>query len=72
MARMELLDEVSVQACNSYSNLTLEERPTLFLEFHSTESGKKLSKHCKIKRNQTSDIIFCQKYRIRLPDLNRQ
>lgn len=39
MARMELLDEVSVQACNSYSNLTLEERPTLFLEFHSTESG---------------------------------
>ena len=44
MARMELLDEVSVQACNSYSNLTLEERPTLFLEFHSTESGNNFVK----------------------------
>lgn len=39
MARMELLDEVSVQACNKYSNLTLEEKPTLFLEFHSSEVG---------------------------------
>ena len=40
MARLELLDEVAVKACNAYSNLTLEERPTLFLEFHSTEAGK--------------------------------
>jgi len=39
MARMELLDSVAVKACNNYSNLSLEERPTLFLEFHSTESG---------------------------------
>jgi len=39
MARMELLDEVSVQACNAYSNLSLAERPTLFLEFHSSAAG---------------------------------
>ena len=39
MARLELLDQIAVKACNAYSNLTLEERPTLFLEFHSTQSG---------------------------------
>lgn len=39
MARMELLDEVSVDACNKYSNLDLVNKPHLFLEFHSTESG---------------------------------
>lgn len=39
MARMELLDEVSVRACNAYSNLSLAERPTLFLEFHSDSAG---------------------------------
>ncbi|MEO1649546.1 MAG: FAD-linked oxidase C-terminal domain-containing protein [Pseudomonadota bacterium] len=36
-ARMELLDEVQIHAVNTYSKLTLEERPTLFLEFHGTE-----------------------------------
>ena len=39
MARMELLDEIAVDACNKYSNLKLKETPTLFLEFHSTEAG---------------------------------
>lgn len=39
MARLELLDEIAVKACNSYSNLTLAEKPTLFLEFHSSEAG---------------------------------
>jgi len=39
MARMELLDQVSVKACNAYSNLNLAETPHLFLEFHSTEAG---------------------------------
>ena len=34
MARMELLDEVAVKACNNYSKLELTEKPTLFLEFH--------------------------------------
>ena len=39
LARIELLDEVAVQACNNYSNLALKEKPTLFLEFHSSEVG---------------------------------
>ena len=39
MARIELLDEVAVKACNNYSNLELTEKPTLFLEFHCTENG---------------------------------
>lgn len=36
-ARIELLDSLQVKACNNYSGLTLEETPTLFLEFHGTE-----------------------------------
>lgn len=39
VARIELMDEVQVRACNAYSNLTLAEGPTLFLEFHGTENG---------------------------------
>jgi D-lactate dehydrogenase (cytochrome) len=39
MARIELLDEVQVRACNLRSALGLPERPTLFLEFHGTEAG---------------------------------
>jgi D-lactate dehydrogenase (cytochrome) len=41
MARIELLDEMQVRACNAYSKLSLPERPTLFLEFHGTETGVK-------------------------------
>ena len=37
VARMELLDALQIQAVNSYSKLGLEEKPTLFLEFHGTE-----------------------------------
>ena len=37
VARIELLDDVQIRACNAYSGLTLEEKPTLFLEFHGTE-----------------------------------
>ena len=29
----------SEQATNAYSNMSLEEKPTLFLEFHSSEAG---------------------------------
>ncbi|HEY6643514.1 FAD-binding oxidoreductase [Povalibacter sp.] len=36
VARMEFLDEPQVRACNRYSQLTLAEQPTLFLEFHGT------------------------------------
>jgi D-lactate dehydrogenase (cytochrome) len=36
VARMELLDETQVAACNRYSDLDLPERPLLLLEFHGT------------------------------------
>ena len=39
MARIELLDTLSVQAVNAYSGLDLPERPLLLLEFHGTEAG---------------------------------
>ena len=39
VARMELLDAVQIHACNVHSKLGLEEKPTLFLEFHGTEAG---------------------------------
>jgi D-lactate dehydrogenase (cytochrome) len=41
IARIELLDEAQVRACNLHSKLTLPEVPTLFLEFHGTEAGVK-------------------------------
>ena len=39
LARVELLDEVQVKACNRHSALGLAERPTLFLEFHGSDAG---------------------------------
>ncbi|HJU30837.1 MAG TPA: FAD-linked oxidase C-terminal domain-containing protein [Hyphomicrobiaceae bacterium] len=39
VARMELLDPAQIRAVNIYSKLSLEEKPTLFLEFHGTEAG---------------------------------
>jgi D-lactate dehydrogenase (cytochrome) len=39
VARIELLDEAQVKACNAYSKLTLPEQPMLFLEFHGTAAG---------------------------------
>lgn len=37
VARIELLDDVQIRACNAYSNLSYPEKPTLFLEFHGNE-----------------------------------
>jgi len=39
VARIELMDERQVQACNSYSQLDLPETPLLFLEFHGSAAG---------------------------------
>jgi len=38
MARIELLDEVQMKACNLYSGLSYPETPHLFLEFHGSET----------------------------------
>ncbi|PLX36448.1 MAG: FAD-binding oxidoreductase [Hyphomicrobiales bacterium] len=39
VARIELLDELTVRACNAYSKLSLKESAMLFLEFHGTEAS---------------------------------
>ena len=41
VARIELLDEVQVRACNSYSQTDLPEVPMLFIELHGSEAGTK-------------------------------
>ena len=39
VARIELLDEVQVKACNAYSGFDMPETPALFLEFHGSPEG---------------------------------
>jgi len=41
VARVELLDEVQIDAINRYSKLDYPLEPTLFLEFHGTEASVK-------------------------------
>ncbi|MEI9402554.1 FAD-binding oxidoreductase [Mesorhizobium argentiipisi] len=39
IARIELLDEIQIRACNLHSKMSIPEQPTLFLEFHGTDAG---------------------------------
>ncbi len=39
VARIELMDELHVHACNVHSKLSLPETPLLFLEFHGSVAG---------------------------------
>ncbi|MBT4490529.1 MAG: FAD-binding protein [Rhodospirillaceae bacterium] len=39
IARIELLDDVQIDAINKYSNMEHPVKPTLFMEFHGTDAG---------------------------------
>ncbi|MBP3041074.1 FAD-binding protein [Bacillaceae bacterium Marseille-Q3522] len=39
IARVELVDEFSIQQVNHFSDTSYSEKPTLFLEFHGNEAG---------------------------------
>jgi len=41
IARVEFMDEQTVKACNAYSKTSLEDKPTLMLEFNGSEAGVK-------------------------------
>jgi len=42
VARIEIMNEAQVKACNAYSGLTLPEVPSLFLEFHGSPASVSL------------------------------
>jgi D-lactate dehydrogenase (cytochrome) len=39
VARMEFIDAASIRAVNRYSNYSMPEQPTLFMEFHGSPAG---------------------------------
>lgn len=51
----EFLDDVMIDACNKFSNLSYPVLPTLFLEFHGTEAGVKEQVQ-QAGRNLTSNV----------------
>lgn len=41
MARIELIDAISIKAVNDYNQMEMPETPHLFIEFHGSENGAK-------------------------------
>ncbi|XP_069460336.1 probable D-lactate dehydrogenase, mitochondrial [Ambystoma mexicanum] len=63
IARIELLDDVMMSACNKFSNLSYAVQPTLFLEFHGTEKGMEEQIHQAeeiIQLNSGSDFTYAK------------
>jgi D-lactate dehydrogenase (cytochrome) len=59
LGRIELLDAVQVRACNAYSKLSMQEKPTLFVEFGGTENA--VSEQVEMFR-QIADEFGCETF----------
>ncbi|XP_029641647.1 probable D-lactate dehydrogenase, mitochondrial isoform X2 [Octopus sinensis] len=61
IARIEFMDDVMIDACNKFSNLSLNVAPTLFLEFHGAAESldSQVETVCEIaKSNEGSDFTW--------------